>query len=47
VEACTETMGVCGPVGDCNKRCRAVYKNGNGFCDLGLCFCIYPCPSIP
>ena len=47
VEACTATMGVCGPPGDCDTRCSAEHKDGSGVCDLGFCFCIYPCPSTP
>nr|KYP62294.1 Defensin-like protein 183 family [Cajanus cajan] len=41
--ACSKGLGACGPRGDCDKRCKAEFSDGQGSCELNLCTCYYNC----
>ncbi|WJX24033.1 Defensin-like protein [Trifolium repens] len=45
--SCSEPMGACGPIGNCDQRCKAKYGSGQGSCKLGLCTCYYSCGQGP
>jgi hypothetical protein len=42
-KSCQTPLGACGPIGDCDKRCKALYVEGVGSCNLGLCTCTHWC----
>ncbi|KAJ1377976.1 Defensin-like protein [Sesbania bispinosa] len=44
---CSQPLGACGPIGDCDKRCKASHNGGQGSCNLGLCTCNYMCGPSP
>nr|KYP62291.1 Defensin-like protein 183 family [Cajanus cajan] len=47
--SCSQALGACGPLGDCDGRCKAQHSGGQGSCDLNLCTCYYNCgpPNPP
>ncbi|KAF7838008.1 defensin-like protein 183 [Senna tora] len=42
-DACSEAMGQCGPLGECDQRCKAQHPGGDGSCEMNLCTCYYSC----
>lgn len=44
---CSQPLGGCGPMGQCDQRCKALHIDGQGSCDLGLCTCYYGCADPP
>lgn len=40
---CSDPLGACGPIGDCQQRCEAKHNDGVGSCQFGLCTCVYSC----
>ncbi|TKY72749.1 Defensin protein 183 [Spatholobus suberectus] len=45
---CSQALGACGPLGQCDQRCKAQHTGGQGSCNLNLCTCYYKCgPPSP
>ncbi|XP_019415105.1 PREDICTED: uncharacterized protein LOC109326760 isoform X2 [Lupinus angustifolius] len=38
---CMDSLGACGPAGECNKKCKAMHSDGAGSCGFNLCTCVY------
>ncbi|CAL0304753.1 unnamed protein product [Lupinus luteus] len=38
---CMDSLGACGPAGECNQRCKAMHSDGAGSCGFNLCTCVY------
>lgn len=47
VDPCSQPLGACGPIGDCDQRCKGLHSDGSGSCDMGLCICVYGCITPP
>lgn len=43
--ACSQPLGTCSSIGQCDARCKAQHSGGQGSCDLNLCTCYYNCGS--
>ncbi|KAE9604731.1 hypothetical protein Lal_00010800 [Lupinus albus] len=38
---CMDSLGACGPAGECDKRCKTMHSDGAESCDFNLCTCVY------
>ncbi|KAF1892570.1 hypothetical protein Lal_00011037 [Lupinus albus] len=38
---CLDSLGACGPTGQCDQRCKTLHNDGVGTCGFNSCTCLY------